>query len=135
MSKSTSKAILDRWDLPELGPEASAGSAAALCQPALSQPAALIFGITAPHSRLLIGLKGVLKAVFLDRADGADQLGGRDLFDRWSGAADGEEQARLGVAAGGELPPFGGNSERGSGGGGHQRSFVKAFTSWVGTSE
>lgn len=134
MSKSTSKAILDKWDLPELGPEASAGSAAALCQPALSQPAALILGVSAPHSRLLIGLKGVLKAIFLHRADGADHFGCRDLFDRWSGAADGKEQAGLGVAAGGELPPFGGDGEGGSGGG-HQRSFVKAFTSWVGTSE
>jgi hypothetical protein len=42
------------------------GASPAFGQPALTETPAFIFGISAPDARFLIGLEGVLKALFLN---------------------------------------------------------------------
>ena len=64
-----------------------------VCEPTLAEAATLVFCITAPDARFLVGLQGVLQAVFVDRAGATDLFGGGDLSDRRSGGSDGKEQS------------------------------------------
>ena len=77
----------------------SPGASAAFGEPALAQAPAVVLGVAAPDTRLLVGLEGVLETTLLDRAGGADGDCSLDLVDRRSGRADREEQSRLRIPA------------------------------------
>src|SRR3954470_14714001 len=78
----------------ELGPHAAA-----------KHRAALVLGQPAPDAGLLAGLQGPLEAVVDDVARTADRLGVIDLEQRRATGADGEEQLRIFVTAGGAVSP------------------------------
>src|SRR5690606_31613758 len=67
--------------------------------------AALVFGETAPHARVLAGLEGVLQADLGDGAGGADGLRLLDLVDSRTGVPDGEEQFGVDGQAGRFVAP------------------------------
>ncbi len=74
-------------------------------QPGLAQLAALLLGGAAPDARLLVGGQREIETR-LERVTGmADALGGVDLVDGGPGRANGEEEVRFGVAAGGRAAP------------------------------
>ena len=74
-------------------------------QPGLAQLAALLLGGAAPDARLLVGGQREVEAGLERVAGVADTLGGVDLVDGRAGRANGEEEVRFGVAAGGGAPP------------------------------
>ena len=74
-------------------------------QPRLAQLAALLLGGAAPDAGLLVGGQREVEAGLERLAGTADALGRLDLVDGRAGRADGEEEVRFGVAAGGRAPP------------------------------
>ena len=74
-------------------------------QPGLAQLAALLLGGAAPDARLLVGGQREVEAGLERVAGAADALGRFDLVDGRAGRANGEEEVRFGVAAGGRASP------------------------------
>ena len=107
-SRRSSAAARDRRCGRAGGPDGRvrrSGAAAAGGQPGLAQLAALFFGGAAPDAGLLVGGQGEVEAGLVGVAGAADPLGRLDLVDGGPGRADGEEEVRFGVAAGGRAPP------------------------------
>src|SRR5207248_6407211 len=99
-----------RWPRPRKGRRGTtarrrSGRPAALGQPRLAQLAALLLGGASPDACFLVGDQGELEARGLRFAGGTDPLGRRDLVDRRSCGADGEEKVGIGIPAGGEPSP------------------------------
>lgn len=60
---------------------------------------ALLFGVAAPNSGVLVGLERELKTLVMHATLGADRLGLRNLEKCLARGADGKEEFGIGVAA------------------------------------
>jgi hypothetical protein len=76
-------------------------------EPTLAKTTALLFGVPAPNTGLLIGFECVLEAFFTYRARGANGTGFLDVANGRTGCANREEYFRVAVPTGGQFPPVG----------------------------